>query len=174
MIGQLGRGYGPVMARKEEILLGATGLDYASFETAGLGFDYDKMMASAGYDLASTIAVRTATSAPSSASFVSRYPLTHTTKGTERVSGGSAAGRSSGRSATQRMRTRSPSWADRGVIASYGHRAFAIAQVVYALARSYASFRLVNSASPCEKRMSIAPNMIVGMPFMFMYPASIV
>ena len=58
MIGQLGRGYGPVMARKEQILLGATGLDYASFETAGLGFDYDKMMASAGYDLASTIAVQ--------------------------------------------------------------------------------------------------------------------
>ncbi len=47
------RGYAAVMARQNEIMRRATGIDYAAFEQGGLAFDYDAMMASIGYDLAS-------------------------------------------------------------------------------------------------------------------------
>jgi len=42
--------YESVMARKNEILLKSVGLDYEKFEMDGIGFDYEKMMSSTGYD----------------------------------------------------------------------------------------------------------------------------
>lgn len=43
--------YEAVMARKNEIMKNAIGLDYSSFEEDGVGFDYEKMMTETGYTL---------------------------------------------------------------------------------------------------------------------------
>lgn len=43
--------YEAVMARKNEIMKNAIGLDYSSFEEDGVGFDYEKMMNETGYTL---------------------------------------------------------------------------------------------------------------------------
>ncbi len=45
------RSYNAVMARKNEIMKQALGLDYLQFETASLSFDYEKMMNAVGYTL---------------------------------------------------------------------------------------------------------------------------
>ncbi|QVK20894.1 PLP-dependent lyase/thiolase [Mycoplasmatota bacterium] len=42
--------YEAIMARKNEILLKSVGLDYKEFENDGIGFDFEKMMDSTGYD----------------------------------------------------------------------------------------------------------------------------
>ncbi len=52
------RSYAAVMARRGEILRRATGIDYQVFEQAGLAFDYDRMMASTGYDVAAAAVVQ--------------------------------------------------------------------------------------------------------------------
>ncbi len=44
-------GYGAVMARKNEILRKATGIDYAKYELSPFAFDYEGLMASPGYTL---------------------------------------------------------------------------------------------------------------------------
>jgi cysteine synthase len=44
-------GYAAVMARREEILLAATGLDYERFAGEGIDFDWDGLMAAVGLDL---------------------------------------------------------------------------------------------------------------------------
>lgn len=43
--------YEAVMARKNEIMKNAIGLDYSTFEKEGIGFDYEKMMSETGYTL---------------------------------------------------------------------------------------------------------------------------
>ena len=43
--------YAAVMARRNEIMKGALGLDYGEFELGGLAFDYERMMEKAGYSL---------------------------------------------------------------------------------------------------------------------------
>lgn len=43
--------YEAVMARNNEIMKNAIGLDYSSFEKEGIGFDYEKMMNETGYTL---------------------------------------------------------------------------------------------------------------------------
>lgn len=43
--------YEAVMARKNEIMKNAIGIDYSSFEKDGIGFDYEKMMSETGYTL---------------------------------------------------------------------------------------------------------------------------
>ncbi|MCL1998740.1 MAG: 2-amino-4-oxopentanoate thiolase subunit OrtB [Turicibacter sp.] len=42
-------GYKAVMARKNEILKGSLGIDFARFESGGIAFDYEAMMGSIGY-----------------------------------------------------------------------------------------------------------------------------
>lgn len=43
--------YQAVMSRKNEIMKKAIGIDYATFENDGIGFDYEKMMRETGYTL---------------------------------------------------------------------------------------------------------------------------
>lgn len=43
--------YQAVIARKPEIIRKATNIDYAVFESGGIGFDYERMMNQAGYSL---------------------------------------------------------------------------------------------------------------------------
>ena len=50
--------YGAVMARKNEIMKAAVGVDYASFESGSLAFDYEAMMASTGYTLEDVINIQ--------------------------------------------------------------------------------------------------------------------
>lgn len=45
------KSYSAVMARKNEIMKQAIGIDYAIFENDGLGFDYERMMRETGYTL---------------------------------------------------------------------------------------------------------------------------
>ena len=41
--------YGAVLARREEILRRAAGVDYAAVERGGLSFDYESLLAATGY-----------------------------------------------------------------------------------------------------------------------------
>ena len=50
--------YHAVMARSEEIMKKALGLDYSQFESGSIAFDYEKLMAAAGYDLQEVIAMQ--------------------------------------------------------------------------------------------------------------------
>ncbi len=43
--------YSAIMARKNEIIRNSVGMDYQQFESDGLGFDYEAMMAATGYTL---------------------------------------------------------------------------------------------------------------------------
>ncbi len=43
--------YEAVMSRKNDIMIKAVGLDYSVYENEGIGFDYEKMMSDAGYDI---------------------------------------------------------------------------------------------------------------------------
>jgi cysteine synthase len=43
--------YNSVMARKAEIMLKSTGIDYSGFESGSIAFDYEKMMRETGYTL---------------------------------------------------------------------------------------------------------------------------
>lgn len=45
------RSYAAVMARKNEIMKRAVGLDYSVFESGGIAFDYERMMRETGYTL---------------------------------------------------------------------------------------------------------------------------
>lgn len=42
-------GYEAILERRNEILLGATGLDYAAFDSGPFSFDYEAMLSAAGY-----------------------------------------------------------------------------------------------------------------------------
>jgi 2-amino-4-ketopentanoate thiolase beta subunit len=44
--------YNEVMSRKSEIMKKAIGIDYSSFESGGIAFDYERMMRETGYTLA--------------------------------------------------------------------------------------------------------------------------
>ncbi len=44
--------YEAVMSRKPQIMKDSVGIDYATFEAAGIGFDYERMMKETGYTLA--------------------------------------------------------------------------------------------------------------------------
>lgn len=50
--------YQDVMNRKNEIMRKALKLDYEQFELPGIGFDYEKMMGSTGYDLDDVITIQ--------------------------------------------------------------------------------------------------------------------
>ncbi len=45
------KSYAAVMGRKNEIMKKAVGIDYSVFESGGISFDYERMMADAGYTL---------------------------------------------------------------------------------------------------------------------------
>jgi cysteine synthase len=53
-----GVSYAEVMARRGEIVRASIGLDYAKYATGALGFDYEGLMADAGYDLAAIRSVQ--------------------------------------------------------------------------------------------------------------------
>ena len=50
--------YEAVMARKAEIIRAAVGVDYAQFESGGIAFDYEAMMASTGYTIEDIIEIQ--------------------------------------------------------------------------------------------------------------------
>lgn len=50
--------YAAVMARRNEIMKRALGLDYGEFELGGLAFDYERMMEKAGYSLEEVRAIQ--------------------------------------------------------------------------------------------------------------------
>ena len=45
------KSYGAVMARRPEIMRKAVGIDYNSFESGSLGFDYESMMSKAAFGI---------------------------------------------------------------------------------------------------------------------------
>ena len=47
----LDNSYSAVMARKDEIMKRAVGMDYDKFESGSIAFDYEAMMAATGYTL---------------------------------------------------------------------------------------------------------------------------
>lgn len=48
---KLPQDYDSVMARKQEVMKAAIGIDYAQFESGSMAFDYEKMMRETGYSL---------------------------------------------------------------------------------------------------------------------------
>ena len=50
--------YQAVMARKNEIMKAAVGLDYSRFESGGIAFDYEALMASPGLDIHQVLAIQ--------------------------------------------------------------------------------------------------------------------
>jgi cysteine synthase len=54
-------GYQAVMARRAEIVKRSAGLDYADYATGMLGFDYERLLADAGYGLEETRRIQAAT-----------------------------------------------------------------------------------------------------------------
>jgi cysteine synthase len=51
MRNELSNDYAAVMARKAEIMKKSVGIDYGTFESGGIAFDYEKMMSETGYTL---------------------------------------------------------------------------------------------------------------------------
>ncbi|MCL2873791.1 MAG: 2-amino-4-oxopentanoate thiolase subunit OrtB [Defluviitaleaceae bacterium] len=51
--------YAGVMSRRNEIMKQSIGIDYSDFETAGISFDYEKMMREAGYTLEEIVKIQT-------------------------------------------------------------------------------------------------------------------
>lgn len=54
----LAKDYDSVMARSEEIMKKALGLDYSQFESGSIAFDYEKLMGSAGYNMQEIIEIQ--------------------------------------------------------------------------------------------------------------------
>ncbi len=54
--------YNDVMARKNEIMKKAVGIDYDRFRTEGIAFDYEQMMQEAGYSIEEIIKIQMSTS----------------------------------------------------------------------------------------------------------------
>ncbi len=50
--------YGSVMARRDEIMRASVGIDYGSYATGALAFDYDRLLADTGYDIQRVRAVQ--------------------------------------------------------------------------------------------------------------------
>ncbi len=56
-----GSSYAEVMARRNEVVLQSIGLDYARYRTGVLAFDYERLLADAGYDLEKVSAIQART-----------------------------------------------------------------------------------------------------------------
>jgi len=50
--------YAAVLARRNEIMKASVGIDYSRYETGVIGFDYERLMADTGYDLARIRAIQ--------------------------------------------------------------------------------------------------------------------
>ena len=50
--------YAAIMAQRDEILYATSGIDYAQYATGALAFDYERLFADTGHDVASTRAVQ--------------------------------------------------------------------------------------------------------------------
>ncbi len=48
---KLPQDYDSVMARKQEVMKAAIGIDYSRFESSSMAFDYERMMRETGYSL---------------------------------------------------------------------------------------------------------------------------
>lgn len=70
--------YAAVMARKNEIMKKALGIDYSVYEQSALAFDYERMMSDTGYDLEKIARIQSATK-------VGNTPLFELTRLTEAV-----------------------------------------------------------------------------------------
>jgi cysteine synthase len=56
-----GTGYAEIMAQRAEIVRASIGLDYAQYATGAIAFDYERLLADTGYDIAAAAAVQSAT-----------------------------------------------------------------------------------------------------------------
>ena len=54
----LAKDYNSVMARSEEIMKKALGLDYSRFESGSIAFDYEKLMKAPGYSIEDVIEIQ--------------------------------------------------------------------------------------------------------------------
>jgi len=54
-------GYAEIMAQRAEIMKASVGLDYAQYATGALAFDYERLLADTGYDVAAARAVQSRT-----------------------------------------------------------------------------------------------------------------
>ncbi|WP_371380393.1 2-amino-4-oxopentanoate thiolase subunit OrtB [Sporomusa aerivorans] len=54
-------GYQAVLSRSNEILKGALGMDYSAYESGGIAFDYEGMMANSGYSFEDIVKIQRAT-----------------------------------------------------------------------------------------------------------------
>ena len=54
-------GYQAVMARKGDIMRASIGLDYGQYSLGAIAFDYERLFADTGYDLAAVQAVQART-----------------------------------------------------------------------------------------------------------------
>lgn len=79
-------GYAAVMARRDRIVRRSVGIDYAAYATGAIGFDYERLLADAGYDPAAVRAVQQSTA-------VGDTPLVELRNTTELVRSLAAPGR---------------------------------------------------------------------------------
>jgi cysteine synthase len=56
-----GTGYAEIMAQRADIVRASIGLDYAQYTTGAIAFDYERLLADTGYDIAAAAAVQSAT-----------------------------------------------------------------------------------------------------------------
>ena len=56
-----GTGYAEIMAQRADIVRASIGLDYAQYATGAVAFDYERLLADTGYDIAAAAAVQSAT-----------------------------------------------------------------------------------------------------------------
>ena len=56
-----GAGYAEVMAQRDDIVRASIGLDYVQYATGAIAFDYERLLADTGYDIAAAAAVQRAT-----------------------------------------------------------------------------------------------------------------
>jgi cysteine synthase len=63
-----GTSYADVMARRDEIVRASVGIDYSRYQAGVLAFDYERLLADAGYDVETVAAIQAATA-------VGRTPL---------------------------------------------------------------------------------------------------
>ena len=78
--------YAAVLARKNGIMKASLGIDYGAYETGGLAFDYERMMADTGHSLEDIARIQAGTK-------VGNTPLHELTRLTEQVRATAAPGK---------------------------------------------------------------------------------
>ncbi len=111
-----GRSYAEVMARRDAIVARAVGIDYARYATGVAAFDYERLFADTGYDLASVRAIQDRAT-------VGRTPLVELSRLTELVRALSAPGKGARIVVKDEARNPSGSFKDRRASVSVHHAA---------------------------------------------------